>query len=210
MVAAGVHDDNNKRCSLPSGSNIILSLFLSTAALRLSSWFAHSSSPFLRLFFSCSHLASARARARPAVPLISRFVCAFKHGFPSSGVSRGGAQLEEDAGETPYYRERNIAVKTKRRERNKSSGREKSHGDLRRKVSFAITNELSLCPCPPLCAFSSFTDHVPSAFLTPMFPLSSRSSLRDRSFFLPSFVTLYCRIVHRRRAAAFEYLPPRG
>lgn len=93
LVAAGVHDDNNKRCSLPSGSNIILSLslffsLLSTAALRLSSWFAHSSSPFLRLFFSCSHLASARARARPAVPLISRFVCAFKHGFPSSGVSR--------------------------------------------------------------------------------------------------------------------------
>ena len=76
-----------------------LSPSLSLAALRLSRF---ARFPFLRLFFSRSHL----ARARAAAPLISRFVCAFKHGFPSSVA-------DEDTGGKPgnieeRERERNV------------------------------------------------------------------------------------------------------
>lgn len=59
LVAAGVHDDNNKRCSLPSGSNIILSFSLSFSLFSRPlpfAFLAGSLTPAL-LFFIFSSLA---------------------------------------------------------------------------------------------------------------------------------------------------------
>lgn len=71
-----VHDDNNKRCSLPLCSGKLL------------------------------------AHALPAASLIFRFVCAFKHGFPSSG--KRGTVLEKE-------RDREKPVKRGEKEEEKAS-----------------------------------------------------------------------------------------
>lgn len=117
--------------------------------------------------------------------MISRFVCAFKHGFPSSVA-------DQDTGGKPEEKERNVVAPKKEggRERNESSGGEKSGGDLqRRKVSFAITNEPSLL----LRVLFFILDHL---LPTRIFPPRHGHPFPDFSFpfFLSSsFVTLHCR-----------------
>ena len=83
----GLHDDNNKRRSVPSCRNVFSLLLVSFSRDRCPSPFFPVSPPLLPLSFSSSFLLllslgvrwCARARVFPAVPLISRFVCAFKH-----------------------------------------------------------------------------------------------------------------------------------
>ena len=111
----GVHDDNNKRFSLSLFPHPF-SPSLSLAALRLSRF---ARFPFLRLFFSRSHL----ARARAAAPLISRFVCAFKHGFPSSVA-------DEDTGGKPGNIEEREREREERRKKRVGGERERRAGDL--------------------------------------------------------------------------------
>ena len=105
------------------------SLSLATAALRLSSQSAPATPPSSVLFFVFSPLsalasafAGVRARSFPAAPLISRFVCAFKHRLSER---RSKTRYR---GKTPRYREREAFEDTERkREREKERERGEPH-----------------------------------------------------------------------------------